>query len=287
MPYLRALAFVAAMAGFLILVAPVQFMARRYDWPLQHRIQLFFCRVICAVLGLRVTVHGRIPGDSPRFIVANHISWTDVIALASVHPLVFLAKKEVASWPVLGHLARLQGTIFVDRANRRAIPEVNAELAKRLRQGRDIVIFAEGTSSDGAKVLKFNASHFATLSDFTQNEASSLAVTVAPAALAYTRADAKYPSKSSHYDVGWYGDMAFVPHLWNLMRRGGARCHILFGESLAPAFCGDRKTLAQAAEARVRRLLETAFAAQSPTTMIENAQNDSQEPPKFQTPFRN
>jgi 1-acyl-sn-glycerol-3-phosphate acyltransferase len=269
MPYLRALAFVAAMTGFLVFVVPVQSIARRYDWPLQHRIQIFFCRVMCAIIGVRVTVHGRLAGESPRFIVANHVSWTDVIALASVHPLLFMAKKEVASWPVLGLLARLQGTIFVDRANRRAIPQVNAELAKRLRHGRDIVVFAEGTSSDGSSVLKFNASHFAMLAELARDETSPIAVTVAPTAVAYSKGDDKNHSISNSYDVGWYGDMTFVPHLWGLMRRGGARCHILFGEGIDPAFCKDRKALASATETRVRHLLETAFAAPPPKTMID------------------
>ena len=284
MPYLRALAFVVAMAGFLILVVPVQFVARRYDWPLQHRIQNFFCKVMCAIIGVRVTVHGRLAGNSPRFVVANHVSWTDVIALASVYPLLFLAKKEVATWPVLGFLARLQGTIFVDRANRRTIPQVNAELADRLRQGRDIVVFAEGTSSDGANVLKFNASHFAMLTDLAKDEACPLPVTVAPTAVTYTSHLVETPSLSDISDVGWYGDMTFVPHLWALMRRGGARCHILCGDGLDPASCEDRKALASATEASVRELLVTAFAAGASRTMIDN--NDSQEQPKFPTPFR-
>lgn len=267
MPYIRALAFVLTMAGFLVLAVPVQFLARRRNWLLQHRIQIFFCQVMCGVIGVRVSVHGRLPPTGPRFVVANHVSWTDVIALASVYPLVFLAKKEVAQWPVLGFLARLQGTIFVDRANRRAIPEVNSALAGRLRQGRDVVVFAEGTSSNGADVLKFNASHFAMLKELAEDE--TLPVTVAPTALAYTRHDEEDPSQSEAYDVGWYGDMSFVPHLWGLMKRGGARCHIFCGAGVDPSAVEDRKALAQAAEASIRALLRSAFAARAPTTIIE------------------
>jgi len=269
MPYLRALAFVAAMAGFFIFVVPLQFLARRYDWPLQHRIQTFFCRVICATIGIRVTVRGRLPANGPRFVVANHVSWTDVIALASVHPLLFLAKKEVANWPVLGFLARLQGTIFVDRANRRAIPEVNAELAQHLRHGRDIVVFAEGTSSDGSQILKFNSAHFAMLSELATDRARPLDVAIAPTAVTYTAVETNYHSTSERYDVGWYGDMTFLPHLWGLMRRGGARCHILFGESVDPAVFTDRKALAHATEESVRRLLQTAYAPTRAQIMIE------------------
>ena len=149
MPYFRAVAFVLAMAFFVMLVAPVQALARWRDWRLQHAIQKFFCRTMCRVIGVEVIPSGRLPGAAPRFVVANHVSWTDILAIASLYPLVFLAKSEVAKWPVLGFLARLQGTIFVDRGRRQAIPEVNAELAEVLRQGQDVVVFAEGTSSDG------------------------------------------------------------------------------------------------------------------------------------------
>jgi 1-acyl-sn-glycerol-3-phosphate acyltransferase len=267
MPYIRAFAFILAMVGFLILAVPVQCLARRRNWPLQHRIQNFFCRVMCSVIGVRVSVHGSLAGTSPRFVVANHVSWTDVIALASVYPLVFLAKKEVAQWPVLGFLARLQGTVFVDRANRRAIPEVNLALAERLREGRDVVVFAEGTSSNGADVLKFNASHFAMLTELARHD--RLQVTVAPTAVAYTRRDEESPSLADAYDVGWYGEMTFVPHLWGLMKRGGARCHIFCGEGVDPCAVEDRKALASATEASVRSLLRTAFAAGAAATIIE------------------
>lgn len=257
MAYLRAIAFVSILTGVFVFVVPVQWVARRFDWRLQHRIQTLFSRTMCAIIGVRVEPHGRLAGDSPRFVVANHVSWTDVIALSSLYPLVFLAKREVANWPVLGWLARLQGTVFVDRGNRRAIPAVNEQLARLLRQGRDIVVFAEGTSSDGSMVLKFNASHFAMLRDLHAASAEPIAFTLAPVAIAYTEPAVECPRRSGRFDVGWYGDMTFVPHLWSLMKRGGARCHLIFGEAVDSA-ARDRKALAAAAEASVRKLLDSA-----------------------------
>jgi 1-acyl-sn-glycerol-3-phosphate acyltransferase len=251
MPYLRALGFVLALAFFVILVAPVQALARRRNWPLQHKIQTLFCRTMRRVIGIEVSAQGGLPAAAPRFVVANHVSWTDIIAISSLYPLVFLAKAEVAGWPVLGFLARLQGTIFVDRANRRAVPEVNAALARELRAGRDVVVFAEGTSTNGTATPKFNASHFAMLHDLAQNRA----VAVVPTAFAYfPREESDEDSKD--FDVGWYGDMSFVPHLWGLMRRGGARCRIIFGEPIDPAAYPDRKALAEASQSSVRRLLD-------------------------------
>lgn len=246
MAYLRALAFLAALSFSLIFIAPIQWLARRFDSPLHRRIQVGFCRTFCAIIGIDVAVHGRIAGSSPRLIIANHVSWTDIIVLASLHPLVFLAKSEVASWPALGFLARLQGAIFVERGNRRAIPRVNEALTREMRRGRDIVVFAEGTSSDGSLVLKFNASHLVAPRDGGGPEA-----TLAPVAIAYTEPGARAPA-----DVGWYGDMTFIPHLWSLMKRGGVECHVLYGEAIAPDI-GDRKAIAAATQASVQRMLQS------------------------------
>ncbi|MBU3890772.1 1-acyl-sn-glycerol-3-phosphate acyltransferase [Methylosinus sporium] len=256
MPYLRAITFVLAMAGAFVVFVPIQWLARRRRWELRHRIQTGFCRVMCRIIGIEVRESGAPGGSSPRFVVANHVSWTDIIALASLYPLVFLAKAEVASWPVLGFLARLQGTVFVERGNRRAIPIVNAALAERLRAGDDVVVFAEGTSSDGAGVLKFNASHFAMLSGLAESNQDAAKPTLVPTAIVYTRRS----STGERLDVGWYGDMTFLPHLWSLMKRGGAKCHILWGEAVDPS-SGDRKALAAATEASVRELLAADLSA--------------------------
>jgi 1-acyl-sn-glycerol-3-phosphate acyltransferase len=244
MALLRAIAFVLFLGAVLVFVVPVQWVARRRRWRLQDHIQRLFSRTMCSMIGVSVEAHGRLPGDGPRFIVANHVSWVDILALSSLYPLVFLAKREVADWPVLGFLARLQGTIFIERANRRKIPQVNARLAETLRQGYDIVVFPEGTSSDGSTVLKFNAGHFGALCD----DENMSTLTLAPVGIAYADASQR------RIDVGWYGDMTFVPHLWSLLKRNGTVCHLFFGDALALRDA-DRKTLAHAAESSVRLLL--------------------------------
>ncbi len=241
MPYLRAVAFVAAMTAAFVLLVPVQAVARRRGWAVQHKIQTGFCRAICATIGIKVTPLGALPAAAPRFVVSNHVSWTDIIALASLYPLVFLAKSEVASWPALGFLARLQGTVFVPRGSRKDIPAVNAALCGVLREGRDLVVFPEGTSSDGADVLAFKPAHFDAILDYDGEAA------VTPVAIAYT--DGARP-----VDVGWYGDMTFLPHLWSLMKRNGVQCHVAFGEAIDREG-KNRKLLAAETESRVRAKL--------------------------------
>ncbi|MGJ0533198.1 lysophospholipid acyltransferase family protein [Methylocystis sp.] len=244
MAYLRALAFALTLTGALLFLVPLQALARRRGWPIQHAIQTRFCRAVCAVIGIKVDARGALPSKAPRFVVANHVSWTDIIALASVYPLVFLAKSEVARWPVLGLLARLQGTVFVERGARHDIARVNDALADVLRAGGDLVVFPEGTSSDGAAVLPFRSAHFAPLEAMA---ARSEAPTLAPVAISYSNG-------ARRIDVGWYGDMSFLPHLWSLMKRGHTQCHIVFGEEIETSD-KDRKTLAAQTHARVQTLL--------------------------------
>lgn len=247
MPQLRALAFVVTLTAAFVFVVPVQALARRRGWALQHAIQTGFCRVMCAIIGVKVEARGALPGPAPRFVVANHVSWTDIIALASLHPFVFLAKSEVKNWPALGQLARLQGTVFIERGARQDVARANDALANVICAGGDLVVFAESTSSDGAKVLPFRSAHFAPLEALA---AQGAAPTLAPAAISYSNG-------MERIDVGWYGDMTFLPHLWRLMKRGDARCHIIFGEAIETDG-KDRKALAAETEAQVRALLDCA-----------------------------
>ncbi|PPC89392.1 MAG: 1-acyl-sn-glycerol-3-phosphate acyltransferase [Methylocystis sp.] len=251
MAYLRALAFVLTLAGAFVFLVPLQALARRRGWAVQHAIQTRFCRVVCAVIGIKVDARGALPSTAPRLVVANHVSWTDIIALASLYPFIFLAKSEVARWPVLGLLARLQGTVFVERGARQDIARVNEALADVLRAGGDLVVFPEGTSSDGAAILPFRSTHFAPLEAMT---ARGEAPTLAPVAISYSNGVRRI-------DVGWYGDMTFLPHLWRLMKRGRTQCHIVFGDAIQTTG-KDRKTLAAETRASVQKLLASVDGAE-------------------------
>lgn len=242
MPYLRATLLVLVLIATLAFVAPIQALAQRRGWSFRDRIQMAFCRIMCKIIGVDVSTTGALPKRGPLFVVSNHLSWSDIIALASFHPFVFLAKAEVANWPILGFLARLQGTIFVNRTARKALSNVNSALTDALRARRDIVIFAEGTSTDGSAPPRFNSAHFEALRDVD--------AFIAPAAVYYTQND-------KIIDVGWYGEMTFLPHLWRLLKLRNLRCHISFGEIIESAG-KDRKTLASQTQGAVSALLKGA-----------------------------
>src|SRR5919205_3259026 len=109
-----------------------------------------WARAVARVVGMRVGVCGVAP-RGPFLLVSNHLSYVDVVALASRLECVFVAKSEVARWPVVGRLCRSVNTIFVNRRNRRSLPRVLDAVNQSLREGSGVVLFAEGTSTSGAR----------------------------------------------------------------------------------------------------------------------------------------
>ena len=95
--------------------------------------------------------------DRAVLYVSNHVSWADILVIGSVAPVAFVAKREVASWPLVGITAKIQRTVFVDRTRRHQAAEAVADIVKRLKDGVSVVLFAEGTSSDGNRVLPFRS----------------------------------------------------------------------------------------------------------------------------------
>src|ERR1700731_3033704 len=160
MAYLRAVLIVLTLLLFLSL-APLQWLALRRRWPLRLWLPVALGRTLASLLPLRFFEKRAPPPQGPRLIVANHVSWLDIVVLCSIEPACFLAKREVEVWPVVSHFARLQETVFVDRQRWRTIPAANAAMARRMVAGRPVLLFPEGTTGDGSVLHKFHSSHFA------------------------------------------------------------------------------------------------------------------------------
>ena len=219
----------AAVAGGALLYALGRIVGR----PLGDGAQVWSCRLLLACLGVRVRVLGR-PADPARLLVANHVSWIDVLALGSIEPLSFLAKSEVAGWPLIGSLARQRGAVFVDRRRRRLIPAINRAMAMRLTSGRSLLLFPEGTTYDGTRLGRFMTSHFACLREQLAAEPALPHANVQAATLHY-----------SDPTAAWIGDATLVPHLWAVLKRPPLTCDIAFGAPVAVARGYDRKVLAR------------------------------------------
>ena len=261
MAYRRAFLLLLALLGFYLVGAPIQRLARRRGWALARNIPPFFARTICGLLGLRVRFEGEQLGPKPRMIVSNHVSWSDILVFASRETPCFVAKSEVAGWPMLGTFARVQETIFVRRDSRADVPRVNAAMAEKMMAGEDVLLFGEGTSSDGEGVLSFKPSHFAAARDLLRLYPAVASVTVQPAAIAYVSAGGQKLDAAGRRRLAWVGDAELAPHVWQLLKSAPVDCVVRFGAPLAFSLDSDRKAIALATEERVRELAAAQIAS--------------------------
>ncbi|WP_232767190.1 lysophospholipid acyltransferase family protein [Geminisphaera colitermitum] len=204
------------------------------------------CRDLLRVMGVRVTPgsSGLKPGASAEagLMVCNHLGYLDILVLAADRPVIFVAKSEVRGWPVLGWLAGMAGTLFVDRARRGDVARVAEEMTEALAGGVSVAVFLEGTSSDGSRVLSFKTSLL--------EPAIRRRWLVLPMSLDYT-----VPAgRSAAGEVCWWGDMRLAPHLLNLVTIPWIRARVARGEAVAAAGDMDRKTLARLLHERVEAL---------------------------------
>ena len=186
-------------------------------------------------------VSGAIPAHG--LLVSNHLSYLDILVLAAITPAMFVAKREVRSWPVLGWFTQLAGTLFIDRERRMHVGPVNAEIQTALEHGALVVLFPEGTSSDGRTVLPFRSS----LLEPATLPAHPLHVSC----IEYVIADG-----DAQREVCYWGDHTFFPHLLNLLAKRAIRARVRFAQvqNRSP----DRKELALQLHAEVLKLKETA-----------------------------
>jgi lyso-ornithine lipid O-acyltransferase len=195
------------------------------------------CRRTNRIFHLEIQFAGEIP--SRGLLVSNHVSYLDILLLSSLTPAVFVAKHEVKSWPVMGLLARLGGTVFIERQRRTHVGEVNDEVQAALDAGALVIIFPEGTSSDGQIVLPFKSS---LLEPATQQKHP---LTVG--CIQYTIADGEAGA-----EVCYWGDAVFFPHLLNLLSKRSIHAAVRFAPVQNRSH--DRKELAQQLHAAVARL---------------------------------
>ena len=238
-----------------IFFLPFQWISVRFGLAAAAWIPMLFHRFLGTAIGLRVTVTGGMKPDFPTFLVSNHISWMDIVVLGQLVPLSFIAKSEVAAWPLFGTLARLQRTIFVDRQKRSNTGRVNEEISARLMQGETILLFGEGTSSDGNRILPFRTSLFGAVTNLANRNADNHnRIYLQPVAIAYQKLHGLPLGWQHKHRIAWFGDMDLLPHLWAALREGAWDVDISFGEPMKVDETQDRKKIAKLMENRVREL---------------------------------
>ena len=258
---IAALRIAIVFAAFLMLtlaLLPVQLIALGIGHSVMQRLPRWWHRVMCRIIGLKVRVNGSLSQERPLLLVANHVSWKDIMVLGSVADVVFIAKSEVRSWPVLGWLARLQRSIFVEREVRRKTGAQISNVAKRLISGEVVVLFAEGTTSDGNRVMPFNSSLFGAASAALPF-APEGKVHIQPVSIAYTGIHGMPMGRYHRPVAGWPGDVALGPHLLRVIRDGALDVDVVFSDAVPFDAATDRKKMARLVEARVRDGLNAAL----------------------------
>lgn len=207
-----------------------------------------WAKTIVALLGIKITTNPILPA-TPFFLVSNHLSYLDVVVFAAQLDCVFVAKREVSHWPLLGLMCRSMNTIFIDRRRAQDIPRVNALIHETLQSGQNIVLFPEGTSSSGATVLPFKPSLL--------EPAAKGEFPVAYATISYRTPPDEIPA---HQSICWWGEMTFLPHLMGLFRLSRIEATLIFGAERVQET--ERKLLAQ----KLHNAVQAIFI---PTTVTE------------------
>jgi 1-acyl-sn-glycerol-3-phosphate acyltransferase len=205
----------------------------------------FYWDGMCRLMGLHVRLVGAptTGGDRPVVFVSNHSSWLDVLVLGGQLKACFIAKAEVQGWPLIGSIARLGRTVYVRRA-RTSTARERDEMRRRLAGGDSLILFPEGTTSDGSRVMPFRSAFLSV---------AQLAVTadgrppiVQPVSVVYDRLAGLPTGRASRPLFAWYGDMTITSHFWRLAQQPGLRATVLLHAPLDPAAFANRKDLALA-----------------------------------------
>lgn len=236
----RLAAFFAAVAVSLAdHIVAVQIGGRRHPAFARARWAQRWARCYLRIFGVEVMVAGEPPECG--LLVSNHLSYLDILVLGATQPTVFVAKRELRGWPVIGRVTRCAGTIFIDRTRLRDVRRVVGELPRPVAEGAVVAFFPEGTSTDGRTVLPFYSSLF--------ESAVRHRWPVTGAWIEYSPGGG---DGGVHDAVCWWGDADFAPHFWNFLAQRRTRARVAFGPA-RPAG-PDRKKLARQLHARISGL---------------------------------
>lgn len=251
-----AAAALGALLGWLVwtlVLLPVQIGAVGLDLRLARRLPMLYHRGVCRLFGLDVRASGTFSPVRPTLFVANHSSYLDIPILGSLVEVSFVAKAEIRTWPLLGLLARLQNSVFVDR-RLGGMRDARAEIARRLALGSNLMLFPEGTTSDGNRVLDFYTALFG-----LPKELPSGRLVVQPVTLAYTRQNGIPIGHFGRTRFAWIGETSLARHFWRAIQGGRITVEVRFHEPVEAGGFATRKALSQHCFTQIAAGLERAL----------------------------
>ena len=231
---------------------PIYWTLLKVNKPLGFRFGRFYLSSWRKCIGHQLIIKGELSKASPTLFVSNHSSYIDILVLGTFVPARFVAKKEVAKWPIMGWLATNQGTIYIDRS-RNAISDGTEKLIEYLDQKESLILFPEGTTSDGCRILPFGSSFF--------DVAMKKNVVVQPITVTYAGWDRLPMPRVMRKVCGWFSpDVDMVSHLWAIAQWGTIQVVVDLHPPMNPQTFASRKDLAQASFKAVQTGLVNAFA---------------------------
>ena len=237
--------------GLSLAVIPVHIFYNTFRSDNANKITPLFYSLLLRIIGFRLRVHGTLAGTKPTLFIANHTSYLDIPVLGALLPASFVAKSDVAAWPFFGFMAKLQRTIFIERQAGRASDQSN-QLRDLLAKGRSLILFPEGTSSDGQSVLPFKSSLFSV----AEEAGRDIALAIQPISVACTEMNGLPMTRTFRSFYTWYGDMTLVGHLWAAFRFGHFTIDVIFHPPVSPTEFPNRKALAAYCQQQVARGIE-------------------------------
>jgi lyso-ornithine lipid O-acyltransferase len=279
MTTLRALGILTVFAIVTFALLPLQWLAIKLRLPLRRRLPNRYHRFVCRLFGIRISVIGQ-PAAGGVLMAANHTGWLDIPILSAVWPVSFVSKLEVNSWPFFGTLARMQRSVFVRRERTQSL--ANREIIReRLIEGDALVIFPEGTSSDGNRVLPFRSGLLSAAEIVLDGTNATVPVPVQPVSVAYTAVHGIPMGRENRPFFAWYGDMELASHFWEALKTGPIDVVVEFYPVLAVDKVGGRKELARRCEDAVRagliRALSGNGASAPPVAVVEETHHSIQQ----------
>jgi len=229
------------------------YLVRLFSEKKSKSVPQLFHRGCCRILGVRTHLTGDITETSPALFVANHISYLDIFVLGAYLPGAFISKSEVASWPLLGQLARLQDTLFIERKGSHSRGQIT-QIQGRLEQRQNLILFPEGTSSAGMEVIPFKSTLF-------QAAEISLPVMIQPVCIHYSNSTMDQRHELWRDDFAWYADMPFLSHFIRMAGLSGLNVEINVLPAVRLTEFGDRKDCAAYCYQQVSENLSARFPA--------------------------
>ena len=264
---IRTVFIAAALVLATLIGIPLQWLSIKLGLPTLRLIPMYYHRLCLKLFGVRVEVRGAPTKDRPLLFVANHSSWLDHLILSATTPVVFIAKKEIASWPVFGLLAKLQRSVFVDRERRHKTGAVTQEISTRLTNGDPVVLYGEGTTGDGNRVLPFRSALLGAMSMTVGPGENGY---LQPVSIAYTRLQGLPMGRQHRPVAAWFGDTNIIKHIGRVLRTGGIDAVVTFGQAIVVTPEMDRKSVAKSLEQSVRRMTAAARLARPEIAIFHN-----------------